>query len=132
MGGGGDNVTFVSYWGRRYGAEKSVFWQDADIFVFPTLYDNETFGLVNLEAMEYALPVVSTNEGGIPDVVINGQTGYTVDKNNPEALANALERLFRNPELGILMGKAGRKRFEELFTEEVYEKKMKECLEKAN
>ena len=89
-------------------------------------------GLVNLEAMEYALPFISTNEGGIPDVVINGQTGYTVDNNNPEALADALERLFRNPELGIQMGKAGRKRFEELFTEEVYEKKMKECLEKAN
>ena len=66
-----------------------------------------SFGLVNLEAMEYALPVVSTNEGGIPDVVINGQTGYTVDKNNPKALADALERLFRNPELGVLMGKAG-------------------------
>ena len=78
--------------------------------------------------MEYALPVVSTNEGGIPDVVINGQTGYTVDKNNPKALADALERLFRNPELCILMGKAGRKRFEEKFTEEVFEHRMKECL----
>ena len=126
---GGDNITFVSYWGRRYGAEKSVFWQDADIFVFPTL--NEAFGLVNLEAMEYALPIVSTNEGGIPDVVVNGQTGYTVDKNNPEALADALERLFRNPELGILMGKAGRTRFEEMFTEETFERNMKECLERS-
>lgn len=126
---GGGNVTFVSYWGRRYGAEKSVFCQDADIFVFPTL--NEAFGLVNLEAMEYALPVVSTNEGGIPDVVINGQTGYTVDKNNPEVLADALERLFRNPELGILMGKAGRKRFEEMFTEETFEKTMLEFLKRS-
>ena len=80
--------------------------------------------------MEYVLPVVSTNEGGIPDVVINGRTGYTVDKNNPEALADALERLFRNPELGVQMGKAGRKRFEENFTEETFEKNMKECLKR--
>lgn len=81
--------------------------------------------------MEYALPVVSTNEGGIPDVVINGQTGYTLDKNNPESLADALERLFRNPELGIQMGKAGRKRFEEMFTEETFERNMRECLKRS-
>lgn len=120
----------MNYWGRRYGAEKNVFWQDADIFVFPTFYDNETFGLVNLEAMEYALPVISTNEGGIPDIVVNGQTGYTVDKNNPEALADALERLFRNPELGVQMGKIGRKRFEEMFTEETFERNIRECLKR--
>ena len=128
---GGGNITLVNYWGRKYGSEKDVLWKDADIFAFPTFYDNETFGLVNLEAMEYALPVVSTNEGGIPDVVINGQTGYTVDKNNPEALADALERLFRNPELGILMGKAGRKRFEEMFTEETFERNIRECLKRS-
>lgn len=81
--------------------------------------------------MEYALPVVSTNEGGIPDVVINGQTGYTLDKNNPESLADALERLFRNPELGIQMGKAGRKRFEEMFTEETFARNMRECLKRS-
>lgn len=81
--------------------------------------------------MEYALPVISTNEGGIPDVVINGQTGYTVEKNDPVALADALEGLFRNPELGIQMGKSGRKRFEEMFTEETFEKNMRECLKRS-
>ena len=78
--------------------------------------------------MEYALPIISTNEGGIPDVVVNRQTGYTVEKNDPVALADALERLFRNPELGNQMGKAGRKRFEEIFTEETFERNMRECL----
>lgn len=127
----GGSISLVNYWGRRYGSEKDVFWKDADIFVFPTFYVNETFGLVNLEAMEYSLPVISTNEGGIPDVVINGQTGYTVEKNDPTALADFLERLFMNPELGIQMGKAGRKLFEDKFTEEIFEKRMKECLENA-
>lgn len=128
---GGGSISLVNYWGRRYGSEKDVFWKDADLFVFPTFYVNETFGLVNLEAMEYSLPVISTNEGGIPDVVINGQTGYTVEKNEPTALADSLERLFMNPELGIQMGKAGRKLFEEKFTEEVFEKRMRACLESA-
>lgn len=81
--------------------------------------------------MEYALPVVSTNEGGIHDIVVNGQTSYTVEKNDPVALADAMEQLFRNPELGILMGKAGRKRFEEMFTEETFERNMKECLKRS-
>lgn len=108
-----------------------MFWKDADLFVFPTFYYNECLPLVILEAMEQWLPVISTNEGGIPDVVFNGQTGYTVEKNDPTALVDSLERLFMNPELGIQMGKAGRKLFEEKFTEEVFEKRMKECLENA-
>ena len=121
----------MNYWGRRYGGEKDVFWKDADIFVFPTYYHNECFPLVILEAMEQGLPVISTNEGGIPDIIDNGNSGYTVDKNNPSSLASAIELLIKDPELCNSMGKAGRKLFEEKFTEDVFDKKMKECLEKA-
>lgn len=81
--------------------------------------------------MEYALPVISTNEGGIPDEVANGQTGYTVEKNNPSSLASAIERLLKDPELCKNMGQAGRKLFEEKFIEEVFERNMRECLEKS-
>lgn len=128
---GGGNVTFVNYWGRKYGKEKNAFWKDADIYVFPTYYHNECFPLVVLEAMEQGLPVISTNEGGIPDIIDNGNSGYTVEKNNSIALASAIELLLKDPELRNSMGKAGRKLFEEKFTEEVFEKKMKECLETA-
>lgn len=119
------------YHGRKYGEEKDLFWKDADMFVFPTYYYNECFPLVILEAMEQGLPVVSTNEGGIPDVVLNGQNGYTVEKNDPNTLADSMERLFINPEIGVQMGKVGRKLFEERFTEAVFEKRMKKCLENA-
>ena len=108
-----------------------MFWKDADIFVFPTYYHNECFPLVILEAMEQGLPVISTNEGGIPDIIDNGNYGYTVEKNNPIDLASAIERLLKEPELRNSMREAGRRRFEEKFTEEVFEKKMRECLEKA-
>ena len=108
-----------------------MFWKDADIFVFPTYYHNECFPLVILEAMEQGLPVISTNEGGIPDIIDHDNSGYTVEKNNPIDLASAIERLLKEPELRNSMGKAGRRRFEEKFTEEMFEKKMRECLEKA-
>lgn len=78
--------------------------------------------------MEYGLPVVSTNEGGIPDIVVDGETGYTVEKRNPETLADAIEKLILNPQLMLQMGKAGRKRFEEKFTELQFEKTMLGCL----
>ena len=108
-----------------------MFWKDADIFVFPTYYHNECFPLVILEAMEQGLPVISTNEGGIRDIIDNGNSGYTVEKNNPIDLASAIELLIKDPELCNSMGVAGRRQFEEKFTEEVFEKKMRECLEKA-
>lgn len=106
-----------------------MFWKDADIFVFPTL--NETFGLVAVEAMEYEIPVVASAEGGIPDIIDNGNSGYTVEKNNPMALASAIELLIKEPELCNSMGKAGRKLFEDKFTEKVFEKRMRECLNDA-
>ena len=118
----------VNYWGRRYGGEKDMFWKDADIFVFPTYYHNECFPLVILEAMEQGVPVISTNEGGIPDIIDNGNSGYTVEKNNPSSLASAIERLLKEPELCKSMGQAGRKLFEEKFTEELFEKRLKKCL----
>ena len=119
------------YHGRKYGEEKDAYFKQADIFVFPTYYHNECFPLVILEAMEQGMPVISTKEGGIPDIIDHGNSGYTVEKNNPSSLASAIERLLKDPELLNSMGKVGRKLFEEKFTEEVFEKKMKECLEKA-
>lgn len=114
--------------GRRYGVEKEQFLKDSDIFVFPTFYYNECFPLVILEAMRYSLPVISTREGGIPDIVIDGQTGILVEKNDPEALADAIASLIEDPELARRMGHAGRKRLEENFTERQFEKRFTDIL----
>ncbi|MCB0464340.1 MAG: glycosyltransferase family 4 protein [Aequorivita sp.] len=109
----------VHYAGRKYGDEKELAFSEADIFAFPTL--NETFGLVNLEAMQFSLPVVSTIEGGIPDVVKEGKTGFLVEKGNAEAFAEKLEILINNVELRQQMGEAGRLRFEKRFTLKTFE-----------
>lgn len=120
----------VHYLGKKYGVEKEAIFANADIFAFPTFYNNETFGLVNLEAMQHCLPIVSTFEGGIPDVVENGVTGFLVPQQDVLALADKLEVLIHNPELRKLMGAAGRKRYEAHFTLASFERRIVEVIEK--
>jgi glycosyltransferase involved in cell wall biosynthesis len=84
-----------------------------DIFAFPS--HAESFGVVLIEAMAMERPVVSTNCDGVLDIVVDGETGLYVHPRNAEELATALARLIEDPLLRQRMGKAGRKRVEELF-----------------
>jgi len=79
-----------------------------DLLVLPSLWE----GLPNalLEAMAAGLPVVATAVGGTPEVVVDGVTGFLVPPRDPQALADAILRLLRNPELRQRMGEAGRAR----------------------
>lgn len=114
--------------GAKYGAEKDEYLSAADALVFPTSYPAETFGLVLLEAMQYALPVISTNEAAIPDIIENGKTGWIVKKSNPIALAEKMEWLLNHPHDGIRMGTAGRTRYERYYTLGHFEARMAEIL----
>lgn len=109
---------YVEYIGPTYGAEKKELLLNGDVFVFPTYSD--IFGIVNLEAMEAGLPIVSTYEGAIPDIIVDGETGFLVERQNATALADRLALLIRNPELRIKMGLKGRQRFEHTFNFEKY------------
>lgn len=115
--------------GKRYGDDKLTFFESADVFVFPTFYHNECFPLVLLEAMQHAMPVISTPEGGIPDLVDNGKTGLLVPQNNVGALANEMERLLNDRELCQRMGTAGRLRYEQLFSLPVFERNFSNILQ---
>lgn len=121
----------VLYHGAIYGEEKERMWLTANIFIFPTYYEDEAFPVVILEAMHHRLPVVSTDEGGIPDIVADGITGFIVQKHDVMALADRIEWLLNNPDIAKLMGKAGRKRLEEKFTVAAWEECLKECIEKS-
>ncbi len=118
----------VEYRGYVKGKEKIDTYLNSDIFVLPTL--KETFPGVILEAMEFALPVISTQEGGIPDIVVEGETGFLVEKNNAYNLAEKIEFLVKNEELAIKMGEKGRKRFLSNFTFDKMEKRYLELFER--
>lgn len=118
---------YITAYGAKYGDDKSVFMQSADVFVLPT--HNECFPLVLLEAMEYALPCISTNEGGIPTVITEGKTGFMVEKQNPIALAEKIEYLMEHPDVCKEMGEAGRDKFWKYFTLQHFELRMKKILE---
>ena len=120
-------LTRVNYLGKKFGKEKEEIFANADIFVHPTL--NDCFPLVLLEAMQYSLPVVSTYEGGISDIVEDGISGYLVPQNSVGALVEKIEVLIKNPELRKKMGKAGRLKFENEFTLDRFEHNLNEILQ---
>jgi glycosyltransferase involved in cell wall biosynthesis len=86
----------------------------ASVFVMPSFY--ETFGISVIEAMAFGLPVVATKTGGLPEVVEDGITGILVPTGDAEALADALIRLLRDPDLRQRMGQAGQERVRAEFT----------------
>jgi glycosyltransferase involved in cell wall biosynthesis len=124
-----DLTEHVSYVGSKFDEEKDLVFKSADIFVFPTYYSAETFGLVNVEAMQYRLPVVSTFEGGIPDIVEDGVTGFLVPQRDVIALADKLEVLLADEELRKRMGEAGYRKYENEFTQEKFENRLIEILQ---
>ncbi|NDP20095.1 MAG: glycosyltransferase family 4 protein [Paludibacter sp.] len=107
---------YVKYMGGKYGSAKKEYMNNADIFAFPTFYPNECFPLVLLEAMSYSLPVVSTYEGGIPDIIDDGITGFLILKNNSQLLAEKLETLISDKKLRSNLGRAGRLKYEKELT----------------
>jgi glycosyltransferase involved in cell wall biosynthesis len=111
----------VKYLGRKFGQDKQAVLADTDIFAFPTYYSNECFPLVLLEAMSASIAVVSTFEGGIPDIIEDGVTGFLVPQRDVEIMAEKLEELIQNPTLRQQMGKAGRQKFETELTLGIFE-----------
>lgn len=120
---------YVNAYGAKYGKDKNEFFQIADVFAFPTFYNNECFPLVLLEAMEQGIPCISCNEGGISDIIDEEQTGFVIPKNQPAILSKKLELLINNYNLCNKMGNAGRQKFEQEFTLDQFEKRITKILD---
>ena len=109
----------VTYHGPQYGAAKDRFFRGADIFVQPTFDD--CFPLTLVEAMQYRLPIVSTDVGAIPDIVTDGVNGFVCPQRDVDALVVALRKLIGDRQLRVAMGQRGYELYRERMTLEVFE-----------
>jgi glycosyltransferase involved in cell wall biosynthesis len=105
----------VRYLGPKYGKEKEEILLASDVFVFPTYYPLECFPLTLLEAMAYALPIVATSLGAIPEIIDHGRTGFILQGPDSGQLADKLQYFIEDRERCARMGSAGRRKFEENY-----------------
>jgi glycosyltransferase involved in cell wall biosynthesis len=110
----------IIFTGKLSPEELANEYRTANVFTLPAIVDSkgdtEGLGVVLIEAMELGLPIVASNVGGIPDVVVNGVSGILVPEKNPEALANAYKRLSAEPELLKQLLAGAQKRIRDCFT----------------
>jgi glycosyltransferase involved in cell wall biosynthesis len=111
----------ITYLGKVQGDQKMKALLAADIFIHPTHED--CFPLVLLEAMQAGLSIIATCEGAIPEIVEDKKSGFIIPSHKPQLLAEAIKELAENPDLLIQMGKLGRKKYEENYTLEMFEKR---------
>ncbi|MBZ0304246.1 MAG: glycosyltransferase family 1 protein [Anaerolineae bacterium] len=100
----GRSVTFTGY---KSGVELSRAFASADMFLFPSS-PIETFGLVAAEALASGIPVVSSNVGGVPEIIEPGVNGYMFEPNDTAAMVAQVRELAENPERRRAMGHAAR------------------------
>lgn len=104
----------VLFAGRKRHGELRHWYNAADVFATTPWY--EPFGITPLEAMACGIPVIGSNVGGLKHTIVDGDTGYLVPPEDPEALALSLLRVLKDPELGRALGARGRKRVLQHFT----------------
>lgn len=110
------------------GAEKWRTYARSDIFCFPTHYAAENMSLVVLEAMQFGLPVVTTQWRALPAMVEDGVNGFLVPTRDANAVARRLAVLLDDCDLRTQMGSAGRQRFLERHSEPAFHQAMTRVL----
>jgi len=78
----------------------------------------ESFGYTAIEAMSYQVPVIATNVGGLPEVVMNGEGGYCLDNSDAEGYANKIIELLNDESIRTIQGRKGYFRYKQYFTAE--------------
>lgn len=114
-----DNIIFTGYFPD---SKLPKLYQAADIFVFSTIYENLPFAI--LEALASGLPVVTTDVGGIPEVIDDGKNGFLVAAFNPVELADSVLHLLEHPAVASEVGLSGRMTVERRFDWRIMVKKV--------
>lgn len=100
-----------------------------DIIVMAS--DAETFGRVVIEGMAAGVPVVATGAGGVPDIIDDGKNGLLFPPRNPQALADALEKLIKDKTLRSIMGSAGRAKAQVVYDSKIVNRQLQKAFTEA-
>jgi glycosyltransferase involved in cell wall biosynthesis len=117
---------FVDFPGAVYGKDKDECFIRSHIFVLSSLV--EAFPLVNLEAMQWGLPVVSSDVGSVSEMIHDGVNGYLVQPYDIDSLSDRVLRLIKNSDLRLRMGQAGRELYTKFFTIQAYEERLESAV----
>ncbi|WP_309736489.1 glycosyltransferase family 4 protein [Chamaesiphon sp. OTE_75_metabat_556] len=109
-------------------AEVAKYFKQAAVFCLPTRL--EPFGIVFLEAMAHKLPVVATNIGAIPELIIEGKNGYLVEPDNPQQLTEKLIEILDSPAQCQAFGEYAHRRFWDIYTWEKTGVRIRENIER--
>jgi len=104
----------------EYQADIADVWNAIDVHAHASLFDSLPISIA--EGMSLAKPAAVTAVGGIPEIVLHGRTGLIVSPGDPDALADALLSLVRQPDLASRLGRCARERYEELYCPEIMAK----------
>jgi phosphatidyl-myo-inositol dimannoside synthase len=126
----------VHFLGSVAGPEKWRLLRLGDVFVTPSRIDRsarwqEGFGIAFVEAAAFGLPAVASRSGGIPEAVIDGETGILVPEESYVDLANALTLLYEKPDMRKSMGSAARDRAREQFSPKAIANRFRDETSKA-
>ena len=127
--GDGPDALGLMCWADALGVGNRVVWHgtlpteevraeliQSNVYFQPSVV--EAFGVAMLEAQAVGLPVVATRVGGIDEAVLDGESGFLLEFGDVQGMADALERLWREPELAVQMGETGRRYVENRFSVE--------------
>ena len=93
-------------------------WERSRIALVPSVWP-EPFGIVSIEAMAAGKPVIASKIGGLPDIVVDGETGLLVEPGSTLDLRRAMQCLLEHPDLGAELGRAGQRRVERFRARQV-------------
>ena len=116
---------------HQFADNPARFYQDADIVLVPSTKP-EPFGLVAIEAMNYARPVIAANHGGLTEIIQHDVTGMLVAPGSADKLAEAIERYNQDRPMIKVHGTNGKQRFIDYFQEENYETNFIRLVENAS
>ena len=121
----GQHVTFSGYVSSAL--ERTHIYRSADVFLFPS--NRDAFSLVLLHAIAESLPVVSTFEGAIPEIIEDGVTGFLITKGDSDGLSDRLCQLLASSELRKRMGRSAREKYLNEFTPQRFAERLEKLFQ---